>query len=79
MSLSSTSTLKAQIKSHLGPKADIYFATLNLFVTGQTSRTEFDDSIRTILDTPNLGISTRDVIIQNTANPSKPQSNCTTR
>ncbi|KAJ7349097.1 transcriptional regulator of RNA polII, SAGA, subunit-domain-containing protein [Mycena albidolilacea] len=54
MSLSSTSTLKAQIKGHLGPKADIYFATLNLFVTGQTSRTEFDDSIRTILDTPNL-------------------------
>ncbi|KAF7359251.1 hypothetical protein MSAN_01267400 [Mycena sanguinolenta] len=54
MSLSSTSTLKAQIKGHLGPKADSYFSTLNLFVTGQTSRTEFDESIRTILDAPNL-------------------------
>ncbi|KAJ7221706.1 transcriptional regulator of RNA polII, SAGA, subunit-domain-containing protein [Mycena pura] len=54
MSLSSTSTLKAQLKGHLGPKANLYFATLNLFVTGQTSRTEFDDTIRAILDTPNL-------------------------
>ncbi|KAJ7118776.1 transcriptional regulator of RNA polII, SAGA, subunit-domain-containing protein [Mycena epipterygia] len=54
MSLSSTSTLKAQLKGHLGPKADLYFSTLNLFVTGQTSRTEFDDSIRAILDAPNL-------------------------
>ncbi|KAJ6488499.1 transcriptional regulator of RNA polII, SAGA, subunit-domain-containing protein [Mycena vitilis] len=54
MSLSSTSTLKAQLKGHLGPKADIYFSTLNLFVTGQTSRTEFDESIRVILDAPNL-------------------------
>ncbi|KAF8191432.1 transcriptional regulator of RNA polII, SAGA, subunit-domain-containing protein [Mycena galopus ATCC 62051] len=54
MSLSSTSTLKAQLKGHLGPKAESYFSTLNLFVTGQTSRTEFDDSIRTILDAPNL-------------------------
>jgi len=54
MSLSSTSTLKAQLKGHLGDKADLYFSTLNLFVTGQTSRTEFDDSIRAILDSPNL-------------------------
>ncbi|KAJ7702225.1 transcriptional regulator of RNA polII, SAGA, subunit-domain-containing protein [Mycena rosella] len=54
MSLSSTSTLKAQLKGHLGPKAEQYFSTLNLFVTGQTSRTEFDDTIRAILDTPNL-------------------------
>ncbi|KAJ7184337.1 transcriptional regulator of RNA polII, SAGA, subunit-domain-containing protein [Mycena filopes] len=54
MSLSSTSTLKTQLKGHLGPKADGYFATLNLFVTGQTSRTEFDEAIRVILDTPNL-------------------------
>jgi hypothetical protein len=56
MSLSSTSTLKTQLKTHLGPKADLYFSTLNLFVTGQTSRTEFDDSIRAILDAPNLGV-----------------------
>ncbi|KAJ7491246.1 transcriptional regulator of RNA polII, SAGA, subunit-domain-containing protein [Mycena latifolia] len=54
MSLSSTSTLKAQLKGHLGPKADLYFSTLNLFVTGQTSRTEFDEAIRAILDAPNL-------------------------
>ncbi|KAJ6598021.1 transcriptional regulator of RNA polII, SAGA, subunit-domain-containing protein [Mycena sp. CBHHK59/15] len=54
MSLSSTSTLKAQLKGHLGPKADLYFSTLNHFVTGQTSRTEFDESIRGILDAPNL-------------------------
>jgi hypothetical protein len=55
MSLSSTSTLKAQLKGHLGPKADLYFSTLNHFVSGQTSRVEFEESIRAILDAPNLG------------------------
>ncbi|KAJ7090342.1 transcriptional regulator of RNA polII, SAGA, subunit-domain-containing protein [Mycena belliarum] len=54
MSLSSTSTLKAQLRGHLGALADVYFSTLNLFVIGQTSRTEFDEAIRAILDTPNL-------------------------
>ncbi|KAK7035762.1 transcriptional regulator of RNA polII, SAGA, subunit-domain-containing protein [Favolaschia claudopus] len=54
MSLSSTSTLKAQIKAHLGPKADIYFSTLNLFVSGHTSRSEFEESVRVVLDAPNL-------------------------
>ncbi|KAJ7915520.1 transcriptional regulator of RNA polII, SAGA, subunit-domain-containing protein [Mycena leptocephala] len=54
MSLSSTSTLKAQLKGHLGPKADLYFSTLNHFVSGQTSRVEFEESIRAILDAPNL-------------------------
>ncbi|KAJ7063547.1 transcriptional regulator of RNA polII, SAGA, subunit-domain-containing protein [Mycena amicta] len=54
MSLSSTSTLKAQLKSVLGTNADTYFATLNQFVIGQSSREEFDDAMRAILDGPQL-------------------------
>ncbi|KAF7323228.1 hypothetical protein HMN09_00103500 [Mycena chlorophos] len=54
MSLSSTSTLKAQLNSVLGQNADTYFRNLNQFVTGKTSRTEFDDAMRAILDTPQL-------------------------
>ncbi|KAJ7273084.1 transcriptional regulator of RNA polII, SAGA, subunit-domain-containing protein [Mycena rebaudengoi] len=54
MSLSSTSTLKAQLKGHLGPKADLYFSTFNQFISGETSRTEFEESIKEILDAPNL-------------------------
>ncbi|KAF7305185.1 hypothetical protein MKEN_01233700 [Mycena kentingensis (nom. inval.)] len=50
MSLSSTSTLKAQLKSVLGTTADTYFATLNRFLVGQSSRDEFDADMRAILD-----------------------------
>ncbi|KAF7294702.1 hypothetical protein MIND_01007400 [Mycena indigotica] len=54
MSLSSTSTLKAQLKSVLGTNADTYFSTLNQFIIGQSSRTEFDDAMRAILDSTQL-------------------------
>ncbi|CAK5264299.1 unnamed protein product [Mycena citricolor] len=54
MSLPSTAAVKAQLKGHLGAKADDYFATLNLFVIGQTSRAEFEETIKAILDAPNL-------------------------
>ncbi|EGN96615.1 hypothetical protein SERLA73DRAFT_184711, partial [Serpula lacrymans var. lacrymans S7.3] len=54
MSLSSTSTIKTQLGNALGTKAPVYFDTFNQFVTGKISRTEFDDSIRQVLDAPNL-------------------------
>lgn len=54
MSLSSTGTIKQQLTTNLGQKAPTYFQSLNLFVTGKSSRSEFDDTIRQILDAPNL-------------------------
>jgi len=54
MSLSSTGNIKSQLGTHLGPKAPQYFATLKLFVTGKSSRSEFEDSIKSLLDAPNL-------------------------
>ncbi|KAK7466488.1 hypothetical protein VKT23_005210 [Stygiomarasmius scandens] len=54
MSLSSTSNIKAQINHNLGPKAPTYFECLHSFVTGKISRTEFDDTLKPILDAPNL-------------------------
>ncbi|THU99157.1 hypothetical protein K435DRAFT_941039 [Dendrothele bispora CBS 962.96] len=54
MSLSSTSVIKTQINNHLGHKAATYFDCLHSFVTGKISRTEFDDTLKPILDAPNL-------------------------
>ncbi|KAK0457656.1 transcriptional regulator of RNA polII, SAGA, subunit-domain-containing protein [Desarmillaria tabescens] len=54
MSLSSTSTIKQQISSQLGPKAPAYFEPLASFVIGKISRTEFEDSLKAVLDAPNL-------------------------
>ncbi|KAF8892095.1 transcriptional regulator of RNA polII, SAGA, subunit-domain-containing protein [Infundibulicybe gibba] len=54
MSLSSTSTIKSQLSSQLGQKAPTYFESLNSFVTGKSSRSEFDDTIRQLLDAPTL-------------------------
>lgn len=56
MSLSSTSTIKTQLRTALGPKAPSYFDTLQQFVSGRISRTEFDDTIRQCLDAPTLGV-----------------------
>ena len=56
MSLSSTSTIKSQLRTALGVKASGYFDVLQQFVAGKISRTEFDDSIRQYLDAPNLGM-----------------------
>lgn len=55
MSLSSTPTIKAQLSSSLGPKAQAYFETLQNFVAGRVSKSEFNDSIRQSLDTAQLG------------------------
>ncbi|KAK0202927.1 transcriptional regulator of RNA polII, SAGA, subunit-domain-containing protein [Desarmillaria ectypa] len=54
MSLSSTSTIKQQISSQLGPKAPAYFEPLASFVKGKISRTEFEDALKAVLDAPNL-------------------------
>ncbi|KAJ8094339.1 hypothetical protein AAF712_005720 [Marasmius tenuissimus] len=54
MSLSSTSTIKQQIVTHLGSNAHKYFDSLHDFVTGRISRAEFDDTLKPILDGPNL-------------------------
>jgi hypothetical protein len=56
MSLSSTSTIKAQLATNLGLKSNSYFDTLLRFITGQISRTEFDETVRQALDTPHLGM-----------------------
>lgn len=56
MSLSSTSTIKNQLKIALGPRAPGYFDVFQQFVAGRISRTEFDDTIRQCLDAPNLGM-----------------------
>jgi Transcriptional regulator of RNA polII, SAGA, subunit len=55
MSLSSTSTIKSQLATSLGPKAAPYFDTLKQFISGRISRSEFDESVRQSLDAPNLG------------------------
>lgn len=57
MSLSSTSTIKSQLNTALGQKAQGYFETLSQFISGKISRTEFDESVRHALDAPNLGRS----------------------
>ncbi|RDB20808.1 hypothetical protein Hypma_011997 [Hypsizygus marmoreus] len=54
MSLSSTSRIKAALVEQLGANAQPYFAALKSFVTGQSSRSEFDESIRQLLDVPTL-------------------------
>ncbi|KAJ7583433.1 transcriptional regulator of RNA polII, SAGA, subunit-domain-containing protein [Mycena floridula] len=54
MSLSSTTTIKQQLTSHLGPKSETYFQTLRLFFTGKISRQEFEDALKPVLDAPHL-------------------------
>ncbi|KDR65728.1 hypothetical protein GALMADRAFT_81536 [Galerina marginata CBS 339.88] len=54
MSLSSTSTLKGQLIKNLGPNAHIYFDSLSSFVSGRTSRAEFEDSAKLVLTSANL-------------------------
>lgn len=54
MSLSSTSTIKQQLSAQLGTKSTTYFESLNSFVTGRSSRSEFDIAIRNVLDAPTL-------------------------
>lgn len=54
MSLSSTSTLKSQLIKNLGSNAQTYFDSLSTFVSGRTSRTEFEETTKVILSTPTL-------------------------
>ncbi|KAK7062572.1 hypothetical protein VNI00_000060 [Paramarasmius palmivorus] len=54
MSLSSTTNIKQQLSANLGSNAFKYFDCLHSFVTGKISRTEFDETLKPILDVPNL-------------------------
>ncbi|KAF8638947.1 hypothetical protein AX16_010421 [Volvariella volvacea WC 439] len=54
MSLSSTSTIKSQLTANLGLKAPRYFEALKLFVSGRTSRQEFEEVAIQVLDAPHL-------------------------
>ncbi|KAF8631883.1 hypothetical protein AX15_002148 [Amanita polypyramis BW_CC] len=54
MSLSSTSTIKGQLTTNLGSKAPQYFDALRDFVSGRSSRQEFDDTVRRALDSNSL-------------------------
>lgn len=55
MSLSSTATIKQQLTSYLGAKGPSYFDSLNNFITGRISRSEFDDALKIVIDAPHLG------------------------
>lgn len=54
MSLSSTSTLKGQLIKNLGPNARLYFDSLSKFVSGRTSRAEFEQVTKQVLISANL-------------------------
>ncbi|KAF8074822.1 transcriptional regulator of RNA polII, SAGA, subunit-domain-containing protein, partial [Lyophyllum atratum] len=54
MSLSSTSRIKVALTEQLGNNAQPYFSALKSFVTGQSSRSEFDENVRQLLDAPTL-------------------------
>ncbi|TCD69636.1 hypothetical protein EIP91_006861 [Steccherinum ochraceum] len=56
MSLSSTTTIKAQLTSILGPKAPQYFKTLQLYLSGEISRGEYDDAIKESLGRDNTSL-----------------------
>ncbi|TFK94187.1 hypothetical protein K466DRAFT_536690 [Polyporus arcularius HHB13444] len=49
MSLSSTSTLKAQLTNALGSEAPAYFSVLKEFLSGHISRNEFEDVLKKVL------------------------------
>jgi len=57
MSLSSTATLKAQLVKNLGPKGPLYFEALNSFVSGKSSRAEFEEVAKQVLNNSTLGSS----------------------
>ena len=54
MSLSSTTTVKNQITTALGPKAPLYFAVLKEYLSGRISRVEYDEQLKTHLDSTHL-------------------------
>ncbi|KAH9935941.1 transcriptional regulator of RNA polII, SAGA, subunit-domain-containing protein [Epithele typhae] len=54
MSLSSTATVKNQITTALGPKASLYFGVLKEYLSGRISRNEYDEQVKTHLDSTHL-------------------------
>ncbi|KAI0641949.1 transcriptional regulator of RNA polII, SAGA, subunit-domain-containing protein [Trametes meyenii] len=54
MSLSSTTTIKNQLSAALGSKAPPYFKILKEYLSGHISRTEYDDQVKTYLDSIQL-------------------------
>ncbi|KAH8104135.1 transcriptional regulator of RNA polII, SAGA, subunit-domain-containing protein [Cristinia sonorae] len=58
MSLSSTTTIKAQLTSLLGDNAPKYWKTLQLYLSGEISRGEYDDAIKDCLGRDNTPLIT---------------------
>lgn len=54
MSLSSTTTIKAQLSQALGPKTDVYYKILQEYFSAHISRTEFDEQIKDCLGKDNI-------------------------
>ena len=54
MSLSSTTTVKSQLTNALGQKAPLYFSVLKEYLAGRISRNEYDEQIKTHLDSTHL-------------------------
>ncbi|KAF8159704.1 transcriptional regulator of RNA polII, SAGA, subunit-domain-containing protein [Crassisporium funariophilum] len=54
MSLSSTSSLKGQLNKNLGSQAQAYFESLSSFVSGRSSRQEFEEVTKQVLTTASL-------------------------
>jgi len=54
MSLSSTTTIKSQLALALGPKAPLYYKTLQEYLSARISRIEFDDKIKDCLGRENI-------------------------
>lgn len=54
MSLASTTLLKAQMETALGPKVDKYYDILRNYLRGSISRVEYDERIKDCLGTDNV-------------------------
>ncbi|KAI0821573.1 transcriptional regulator of RNA polII, SAGA, subunit-domain-containing protein [Irpex lacteus] len=54
MSLSSTSTIKAQLAAALGPNTQLYYKIFQEYLCGRLSRVEFDEQIKNCLGPDNI-------------------------
>lgn len=54
MSLPSTTTTRHQLVSALGQKAPQYWGVLREYLTARISRIEFDEQVKTLLDSTQL-------------------------
>lgn len=57
MSLPSTSVIKNQLSTALGPNSPIYWSTLQQYLSGSISRIEFDEQVKTCLTNTPLRMS----------------------